>query len=180
MRLIIDTVKLWRCFSRLSFLILAVMLLVLNDCTAQSVQQSPNKTLQARQRININEGWRFIRYTSQPDNLIYDERPEVTDRNDNVVADTKPTEAVIVGTSEKVLKKWILPTANDFIVGPRAFDCPIMWQIYFLPVIIIEIILCEIKICTRIASRSLVIVCQRVQAAQSPVLKSSMVEIKSK
>ena len=59
-----------------------------------------------------------MRYTSQPDNLIYDERPQVTDRNDNVVADTKPTEAAIAGTSEKVLKKWILPTANEFISDP--------------------------------------------------------------
>jgi beta-galactosidase len=68
-----------------------------------------------RERININEGWRFMRYTSEPDKLIYDVRPDVTDRNDNVVADTKPTEAVTVASSQQVLKKWILPAANDFI-----------------------------------------------------------------
>ena len=56
-----------------------------------------------------------MRYTAEPDKLMYDERPAITDRNDNVVADTKPTEAVMVGSSEKVLKKWILPSANDFI-----------------------------------------------------------------
>jgi hypothetical protein len=55
MRSIIDRVNLWYYFSRLSFLILAATPLVLNDCIAY-VQQSPNKTLPARQRININEG----------------------------------------------------------------------------------------------------------------------------
>jgi beta-galactosidase len=72
----------------------------------------------SRQRISINEGWKFYRYTSEPDKLIYDIRPEVTDRNDNIVADSKPTESVAVNSSEGVLKKWILPTANDFIKDP--------------------------------------------------------------
>jgi beta-galactosidase len=68
-----------------------------------------------RERISINEGWKFMRYTSLPDKLMYDERPDVTDRNDSIAADTKPTEAVTVFSSDKVLKKWILPSANDFI-----------------------------------------------------------------
>lgn len=72
----------------------------------------------SRQRISINEGWKFYRYTDEPDKLIYDIRPEVTDRNDNIVADSKPTESVAVNSSESVLKKWILPTANDFIKDP--------------------------------------------------------------
>ena len=59
-----------------------------------------------------------MRYESEPDNLIYDERPEVRDRNDNIVADTKPTESAAVTSEEKGLKKWILPTANDFIKDP--------------------------------------------------------------
>jgi beta-galactosidase len=59
-----------------------------------------------------------MRYSADPDKLMYDIRPAVTDRNDNVVADTKPSEAVVVGYSDKVLKKWILPTANDFIKDP--------------------------------------------------------------
>ncbi|OQP58321.1 beta-galactosidase [Niastella vici] len=70
---------------------------------------------QLRERISINDGWKFMKYTSNPDNLIYDIRPEITDRNDNVVADSKPTEAVTVGNVNNVLKNWILPTANDFI-----------------------------------------------------------------
>jgi beta-galactosidase len=72
----------------------------------------------SRERISINGGWKFMRYTSSPDKLMYDERPEVTDRNDSIAADTKPTEAVTVFSSDKVLKKWILPTANDFIADP--------------------------------------------------------------
>ncbi|TMI73091.1 MAG: glycoside hydrolase family 2 protein [Bacteroidetes bacterium] len=72
----------------------------------------------ARERVSINEGWRFMRYTGEPDKLIYDERPTVSDRNDNKVADTKPSEEVIATSSENVLKKWILPTANDFINDP--------------------------------------------------------------
>src|SRR5215831_11453488 len=62
-----------------------------------------------RERISINEGWRFMRYAGEPDSLIYDVRPDVNDRNDNVVADTKPTEAVSISSSRFVLKPWILP-----------------------------------------------------------------------
>src|SRR5690349_13230259 len=71
-----------------------------------------------RERIAINDGWKFMKYTSTPDKLIYDIRPEVTDRNDNIVADSKPTEAITVAAEANGLKKWILPTANDFIKDP--------------------------------------------------------------
>ena len=71
-----------------------------------------------REHIPINDGWKFMKYTSTPDKLIYDIRPEVTDRNDNIVADSKPTEAVTVAAEANGLKKWILPTANDFINDP--------------------------------------------------------------
>src|SRR5450759_3266206 len=67
-----------------------------------------------RQKISINEGWRFTKGNSS-DGLSYDIRPEVTDRNDNKVADSKPTEAVAVKDTIAVLKKWILPTGNNFI-----------------------------------------------------------------
>ena len=67
-----------------------------------------------RQKISINKSWRFIKGDPPDANGIsYDARPEVTDRNDNVVADTKPTESIAVASSEKVLKNWILPSAND-------------------------------------------------------------------
>ncbi|MBO9204420.1 MULTISPECIES: beta-galactosidase GalB [Niastella] len=72
----------------------------------------------ARERIAINEGWKFMKYSSTPDKLIYDIRPEVADRNDNIVADSKPTEAVTVTSTTNVLKNWILPSANEFIKDP--------------------------------------------------------------
>jgi beta-galactosidase len=72
-----------------------------------------------RQRISINNNWRFTKGDpADGSGLFYDVRPPVTDRNDNVVADTKPTESVTVNASENGLKKWILPTANEFIKDP--------------------------------------------------------------
>jgi beta-galactosidase len=71
-----------------------------------------------RERISLNDGWKFMKYTSTPDKLVYDIRPQVTDRNDNVVADSKPTEAITVTSNPNGLKNWILPSANDFIKDP--------------------------------------------------------------
>jgi beta-galactosidase len=76
------------------------------------------KSQTTRERISLNEGWKFMKYTSAPDKLIYDIRPEITDRKDDVVADSKPTEAVTISTAANVLKNWILPTANEFIKDP--------------------------------------------------------------
>ncbi|QNA44208.1 beta-galactosidase GalB [Lacibacter sediminis] len=70
----------------------------------------------SRQRISINQSWYFLKGDpSGTKGLSYDVRPDVTDRNDNVVADTKPTEGVTVSSADTVLKKWILPSANEFI-----------------------------------------------------------------
>jgi beta-galactosidase len=73
-----------------------------------------------RERISINEDWRFYKYDAEEkaDSLIYDVRPEVKDTNDVVVADEMPTEAVKVEATQKVLKPWILPTGNNFIKDP--------------------------------------------------------------
>ncbi|MFL5746861.1 MAG: beta-galactosidase GalB [Niastella sp.] len=79
---------------------------------------SNSQVTTTRERIAINDGWKFMKYTSSPDKLIYDIRPEVTDRNDNMVADSKPTEAVTVNSTTNVLKNWILPSANEFIKDP--------------------------------------------------------------
>ncbi len=68
-----------------------------------------------RERISLKAGWKFMKYTTGPDNLIYDIRPAITDRKDDVVADSKPTEAVSIKTETNVLKYWVLPTANAFI-----------------------------------------------------------------
>ena len=96
------------------FILMNIAILKSFANTTQSVrQEAPN-----RERININNDWRFMRYTSNPDKLVYDLRPEVTDRNDNIVADAKPTESQSVKASDDVLKKWILPTGNAFIKDP--------------------------------------------------------------
>jgi beta-galactosidase len=100
------------------FLPIFASCLILGACTSPRHGTSSSDTHPAstnRERININDGWKFMRYSSEPDKLMYDARPEVTDRNDNVVADSKPTEAVTVNSSERVLKKWVLPSANNFI-----------------------------------------------------------------
>lgn len=72
---------------------------------------------QVRQRISINDNWRFFKYESadKADKLIYDVRPEITNNTENQVADAKPTEAVEVKSNQLVLKPWILPSGNDFI-----------------------------------------------------------------
>jgi beta-galactosidase len=73
----------------------------------------------ARERILISNDWRFTKGDpAGVRGLSYDVRPTVADRNDNVVADTKPTEGVAVASADTVLKKWILPSANDFIKDP--------------------------------------------------------------
>jgi beta-galactosidase len=73
-----------------------------------------------RQRISINEDWRFYKYDSsaKADNLVYDVRPEVKDQKDDRPADARPTEAEDIEATRMVLKSWILPTGNDFIKDP--------------------------------------------------------------
>lgn len=50
----------------------------------------------------------------EADDLIYDMRPEITDRRDDKDADSKPTEAVEEEIQQEVLKAWILSSGNDF------------------------------------------------------------------
>ena len=73
-----------------------------------------------RERISINEGWKFYKYSSiaEADSLIYDLRPEVKDNIDARAADSRPTEAVTIAAKKAVLKPYILPTGNDFIKDP--------------------------------------------------------------
>jgi Beta-galactosidase/beta-glucuronidase len=75
----------------------------------------------SRERISINNGWRFFKYASEAkaDNLRYDVRPEVTDNNDSKAADSKPTEAIKLESAQNVLKTWIFPTGNAFIKDPQ-------------------------------------------------------------
>ncbi|KAK0648294.1 glycoside hydrolase family 2 protein [Cercophora newfieldiana] len=56
----------------------------------------PHNDSPGRERISINRGWRFKRWESNPDNVVYDQRQDT------------PSQA-------EVLKSWILPAANNFI-----------------------------------------------------------------
>lgn len=101
--------------SILCQILLTILLAVLlAACTAPEQDTAP------RERIAINEGWAFFKYENmeEADDLIYDERPEVTDAQDDRPADAQPTEAVEVQTKREVLKPWILPSGNDFIADP--------------------------------------------------------------
>jgi beta-galactosidase len=76
-----------------------------------------------RERILLNDGWRFTKGDPNGDStgLIYDVRPDVMDRRDDKAADSEPTEAErIAATNRVVLKPWILPTANAFIKAPAS------------------------------------------------------------
>ncbi len=83
-------------------------------------QPSPDTEMSPRERISLNDDWKFFKYESaeEADDLVYDVRPEVTDRRDDKDADSKPTEAVEVEAQQEVLKAWILPSGNDFIQDP--------------------------------------------------------------
>ncbi|MCF8227046.1 MAG: DUF4982 domain-containing protein [Bacteroidales bacterium] len=75
---------------------------------------------QSRERICINENWKFYKYGSpdQADPLVYDVRPEITDNRDFRPADEQPTEAVEVQSKQQILKPWIMSSGNKFIGDP--------------------------------------------------------------
>jgi beta-galactosidase len=78
-----------------------VCLFLLNCISAftQSVGTGTDRI--QRERISINEGWRFYKYkqVTRADSLIYDVRPEIRDRRDD---DTEPTEAEDVEATQIV------------------------------------------------------------------------------
>ncbi|HWI90046.1 MAG TPA: beta-galactosidase GalB [Flavisolibacter sp.] len=68
-----------------------------------------------RQKISINNDWKFFKGDpADAKGIFYDVRPNVTNRNDNVVADTRADQSNLA-SSDSGLKKWILPSANEFI-----------------------------------------------------------------
>ena len=101
-----------------NFYLLTILVCFVADSYGQ-VAQAPATGINSitRQRISINEDWRFYKYDSvaHADNLIYDVRPRIRDNNDARPADAEPTEPEDVQNNQMVLKPWILPTGNDFI-----------------------------------------------------------------
>jgi beta-galactosidase len=79
------------------FLAFLLLLIPQSANTFQTKGLQPDTTSIGRERVSINDGWRFSRTTINPDNLIYELRPDMN------------------ATSLQVLKSWILPSGNDFI-----------------------------------------------------------------
>ncbi len=81
----------------------------------------PAPTELPRERISLNAQWRFHR-GDPPGNrqlLDYDVRPQVLRSEDGKVADARPEQAQhLDATATRVLKPWILPTANALIADP--------------------------------------------------------------
>ncbi len=86
------------------------------SCVGPIREENNNASL--RERISVNDNWRFFKYDSLADDLIYDNRPEVSNYIDNRPADSKPDEALALQSAGTVLKPWILPSGNDFISDP--------------------------------------------------------------
>ncbi|CEI63685.1 Beta-galactosidase BoGH2A [Fusarium venenatum] len=63
---------------------------------------SPFDSNAGREKISINDDWKFKRYPVNPDGIIYDHRPDLQNLTDVTV-----------------LRPWILPTGNDYIVNPK-------------------------------------------------------------
>ncbi|KAG4435593.1 hypothetical protein IFR05_008939 [Cadophora sp. M221] len=90
-------------------LISIIVLLSLSFGAHQSSAESPAVTSSyhqaaarlGRQRININDGWRFFRSETIPDGISYNTRPGLPS--------TESTE---------LLRPWILPSGNHFIKDP--------------------------------------------------------------
>jgi len=96
------------CRRVFGYVLLAVMIQPVVGCRA---------TPATRERISINDGWRFMKYgpDEKVDELIYDVRPEVRRRRQIILGEDAATAAVDVEAKKPVLKSWVLPTGNDFI-----------------------------------------------------------------
>ena len=83
---------------------------------------SPTTLLAApRDSVSISRDWRFTKGdpAGLTEDLRYDVRPPIEDAGDGKVADARPDAAVQVDDSgARVLKPWILPSANPFIADP--------------------------------------------------------------
>jgi beta-galactosidase len=74
-----------------------------------------------RERVSLNAQWRFHRGDPSGNRQIldYDIRPQVLRSEDGKVADAQPEQAQrLDATATRVLKPWILPTANALIADP--------------------------------------------------------------
>src|SRR5438128_2666228 len=98
---------------KLFLIIIIVYLAPGNPGHSQDLSPGPGKP--GRERIPINQGWKFFRYgpAIKADDLIYDLRPEIRENRDDRPADARPTDAVGLTDTGTGLKPWILPTGNS-------------------------------------------------------------------
>ncbi len=74
-----------------------------------------------RERLSIDTGWRFTRGdpAGVTTGLDYDVRPAIDETGDGKAADARPEDAArVADAGTRVLKPWILPSANGFIADP--------------------------------------------------------------
>jgi len=81
---------------------------------------SPALAQASRERILLDTGWRFHKGDpADAKGLDYDVRPDIAQSADGKDADARPDAATKVqANGERVLKPWILPTANPLIRDP--------------------------------------------------------------
>lgn len=83
--------------ARIVFAALSISSIVQGRPTGRSDDSSSA----GREKLSLNDGWKFFRSEINPDGLSYDHRPGLPSTNDT-----------------QILKPWILPTANQFIIDP--------------------------------------------------------------
>lgn len=76
---------------------------------------SQNQSKIPRERLLLQDGWKFFRYENGGDSLIYDVRPEVKEDIDKREADAQPIEGDKIIVDIFTLKPWILPSGNAFL-----------------------------------------------------------------
>lgn len=99
---------------------LSFIFILSSNCASISPAKKTVIHESVRERVLLDSGWRFKKYADDEsvDALIYDVLPEIHDSFEGKQADSQPTEAVKVESGQRVMKPWILPTANDFITDP--------------------------------------------------------------
>lgn len=97
-------------------------------CSTLPIIAAPHAASDAsRERISLNAQWRFQRGDPPANHEIldYDVRPQVVRSEDGKVADAQPEQAQLTEASAvRVLKPWILPTANGLIADPAQRHTP--------------------------------------------------------
>src|SRR3569623_63078 len=94
-----------------SGLIFFILLLLVSSQPVEAFavhRREPDAGPVGRERVSINTGWRFLRSTANLDNLVYDGRPDTSGTSDR--------------NGSRILKPWILPSANDFINDPAKLN----------------------------------------------------------